>query len=310
MAAKPGQSPNPNQPPPNGEGHNSQGPLTQKDLDDLQLVHMAEMRQHNDALEKAMEAVRGVRKMRTRHRTVVRTDGFPIALMDEMLEDEELPLHEVKEREAKRSHMRGVANQPGGKVSDLPLIELAQEKVNDEARWRGHGYTVGLRGADPDPTKYEVPGDMLQAWEEERRRGTSRLEEAFITKHRIEGTTPEPKPDKPPEEGAAAAAGEPEPSETGSGDGASGASEPESSPSTANDAFTEATDEELAAQNARKAIQEAREGEPNGSASDPATISPPADPNELPCEFCGAAPGELCKPDCTNPHTSPEPEAA
>jgi hypothetical protein len=316
MAAKAG-SPAP--PPPSGNddkniGHNSQaGPLTQEDLDDLFLVHLAQARADNETLEKAMEAVRAVRKIRTRNRNTCRTDGFPLTELDNILADELMPRSDVEEREAKRLRMRGVAGQPGGSLEpqqDLFKDSFAKREA-DEAYWRGHGKMIGLRGADPDITKYDVPGEFTQAWEEERREGTARLERAYLTKSRIEGTAEPEKPAEPtpPAEGAATPAGEPKPSEPGSDAGASGGSDTATSPP---DTFTEATAEELEAQKTRQGIQEARQGESepettDGSGSAPATTSAPADPNEEPCPECGADPGEPCAPDCTSPATEPEP---
>lgn len=173
--------------PPPSSDHN-QGPLTQSDLDDLFLVHLAQARQDNDALEKAQEIVRGVRKARTRNRVLCRTDGFPLTELDVILADELLPRHEVEEREDKRLRMRGVASQPGGSLEQQDLFSDSFAKAErDETYWRGHGLTHGLRGLDQDPDKYEVPPERRQMWLEEWHEGQKRLAKAWETKARIEG---------------------------------------------------------------------------------------------------------------------------
>lgn len=187
----PSTPPPPTAPPPSSD-HN-QGPLTQDDLDDLFLVHLAQARQDNDALEKAQEIVRGVRKARTRNRVLCRTDGFPLTELDVILADELLPRHEVEEREDKRLRMRGVASQPGGSLEQQDLFSDSFAKAErDETYWRGHGLTHGLRGLDQDPDKYEVPPERRQMWLEEWHEGQKRLAKAWETKARIEGGAPAP----------------------------------------------------------------------------------------------------------------------
>lgn len=208
MAPRTGKKPKP-APPPSGDNpnihpeHNS-GVLTQEDKDDLFLIHLAQARQDNAALEKAMEAVRAVRKVRTRNRNLCRTDGFPLALMDEILKDEELAYHEVQERETIRLRMRGVANQPGGSLDQLDLFNdsfAASEAA--EARWRGDGKLAGLRAADNSVEEMDrrgVPPEWRQAWMEEWGEGQQRLARAFATKNRIEGK-PDPAAPEPAAEG-------------------------------------------------------------------------------------------------------------
>lgn len=221
--------------------------LTLSDRDDLQLVHMANMRKANDELEAAMEIVRGVRKRRTRLRNEVSLDGFPLSLMDEMLEDELLPRHEVEEREMKRSHMRGVASQPGGAVQG-DIEEVIQRKERDATWWGDHGYRVGLRGADfCDPSKFDVPEEHWQVWQEQYGAGQKRLAKAWFTKSKLDGSAvpdeiplwdPETndlkKYDKQPEIEASgdpnAVTADPPPTPPGDGEGAE-ATPPETEPS-------------------------------------------------------------------------------
>lgn len=158
-------------------------------------MHLAQARQDNDALDKAMELVRGVRKARTRNRVLCRTDGFPLSELDVILDDELLPRHEVEEREEKRLRMRGVASQPGGSLEQQDLFADSFAKAErDENYWRGHGLTHGLRGLDQDPDKYEVPPERRQMWLEEWHEGQKRLAKAWQTKARIEGGGAAPAP--------------------------------------------------------------------------------------------------------------------
>lgn len=188
--------PAPDNRPPAAPDHN-QGPLTQADLDDLFLVHLATARADNDLLEKAMETVRGVRKGRTRNRTLCRTDGFPLSELDVILADELLSRHDVEEREDKRIRMRGVAGQPGGNMEQADLFrDSFAQAEKDVAYWSGQGLTAGLRGLDQDPTKHEVPPEHHQIWLTEWHEGQKRLAKAWETKNRIEGVVP---PEKPPE---------------------------------------------------------------------------------------------------------------
>jgi hypothetical protein len=188
-------------PPPAAENPNGQlganappGALTQDQKDDLQLVHMARMRKDNELLENALSAVKAVRKQRTLYRAEVRGDGFPLTLMDEVLEDELLPLHEVAEREEARARIRGVANQPGGSLQQGDLFDDSFQRAEEvKKRWGDHGYTAGLRGLEQTPDKHGVPQEHHQLWLERWSDGQARLGQAFVSKHQIDGS------DIPPE---------------------------------------------------------------------------------------------------------------
>ena len=211
MAPRAGSKKTPTPPPPSGGTNQPRGPLDQSELDDLFLTHLAQARKDNDALEAAMEAVRAVRKIRTRNRTLCRTEGFPLSELDNILADELLPRHEVEEREAKRLRMRGLSGQPGGSTEQMDLFnDSFAQKERDEAHWRGHGYTAGLRGLEQDPAKHEVPPEYFQVWLEEWANGQQRLAQAWNTRQKIEGGGDRPEiasekewadaaPDKAPE---------------------------------------------------------------------------------------------------------------
>lgn len=181
---------------PSPHTHNQpDGPLTQKEMDDLFLIHLAQARKDNDELERAMEIVRAVKKLRKRNRNLAHTDGFILEELDNILADEQLPRSDVERREAMRSRMRGIANQPGG---DLQQQDLFQRVADQTKMWEEHGYTCGLRGADQDPQVQGVPAELHQAWMAKYTEGQKRLGEAFLTKHKIDGTEP-PKVEAEPE---------------------------------------------------------------------------------------------------------------
>lgn len=196
-------APSANPPTPTPPGHNAEGPLTQDDMDDLFIVHLAQARKDDDLVEKAMEAVRAAKKARTRNRTLCRTDGFPLKELDNILADELLSRSDVEEREAKRLRMRGVAGQPGGSLSQGDLFDDSfADAERDEAYWRGHGLTIGMRGLACDPEANGVPAERWQTWQQEWGAGQARLGRAMATKARIEGKDPEwegaaPKPVEP-----------------------------------------------------------------------------------------------------------------
>lgn len=194
MAPRTGRKPPPPADPPATpppSDHNQQGPLTQEDLDDLFLVHLAQARKDNDTIEKAKEALRAVQKIRTRNRNLCKTDGFPLKALDEILKDELANPSEVREFEDKRARMRGLANQPGGSLEQMDLFnDSFAQKERDEADWRGHGYTAGLRGLDNDVdtlNRLGVPAEFRQAWMDAWHEGQKRLAKAHATKMRIEG---------------------------------------------------------------------------------------------------------------------------
>lgn len=165
----------------------SPGPLTQDEMDDLFIVHLAQARADNDVVENAMNIVRGVKKTRTRNRTLARTDGFPLKQMDEILADELLSRHDVEEREAIRQRMRGIAQQPGGNMIQADLFRDSFAQADkDDAYWAGLGLTAGLRGLEQDPSKYEVPQERWQLWLENWHEGQKKLAKAWETKTRIE----------------------------------------------------------------------------------------------------------------------------
>lgn len=201
-------------------GHNVGGPLTQDDMDDLFLIHLAQARKDNDALEAAMEIVRGVRKGRARNRNLCKTDGFPLSELDIILKDELLPRHDVEEREEKRLRMRGIAKQPGGSLEQGDLFnDSFSQHDKDKEYWAGHGFTEGLRGSEQDPGKHGVPGEFQQDWLQSWHSGQERLAKAWATKTRIDGgaapetpAEPETDPGNPP--GEEEPAGDEQPSET------------------------------------------------------------------------------------------------
>lgn len=165
--------------------------VTQEDKDDLFLVHLAQARQDNEKQEVLKNALRVFNKQRTLRRAACRADGFPLAQLDEILKDELEDAEDVAKREEARARMRGLAGVAGGsKQQDLFDDSFAKREAHEQ-KWLEHGLLVGLRGANPDPGKYNVPPDLIQDWEAKRREGQDRLGKALATSMRMGGPRPE-----------------------------------------------------------------------------------------------------------------------
>jgi hypothetical protein len=128
-----------------GMGHNG---LSEDDKVALFLSHLQTGRADNNALALAMEAVKAVRKIRNKNRNIAMNDGFSLALLDEIYEDETKGKG-LAEREAERRWMREVAGLPVG--TQLDLLKDTPAEVKDEIAAEADGYQAGIRGADPKP---------------------------------------------------------------------------------------------------------------------------------------------------------------
>lgn len=162
--------------PPN---HNAPAALSEDERADLLIVHLQHARSHNDALAEAMEVVKAVKKKRAQHRHEIKADGFPLHLVDEILEDEGRPRFEVEREEELRRSMRAAANQPVGGQLELFNDSFSQTD-KDREHWTGAGYTAGLRGADNDPPDEchpEFHNDFRKGWED----GQAKLISAMST---------------------------------------------------------------------------------------------------------------------------------
>lgn len=152
------------------EGANQELGLAVGDREALFLSHLATAREDDALLEKAMEAVRGVRKRRTRNRNLCSTDGFSLKVMDEILADEVRPEEDVAKDAELRTEMRAYARQPvlGPAQRDLfdAIAPREPQGEKDEAYWNAKGFEVGFRGKQSgDPAEHGIPpGDPTQWW--------------------------------------------------------------------------------------------------------------------------------------------------
>lgn len=168
-----------------GPGHNEPpAPLTAEDMEALFLKHLKTAREDNAAMEKAMEAVRAVRKRRNNNRNVCKTDGFGLKHLDQILLEEARARHENEADAKNRTFMRRVARLPvtGDDEEQLDMFTAVTAKGDqsldrDDAYWAGEGYTAGLRGLEADPAKYEVPPERGQVWLDARMQGQQKLAE-------------------------------------------------------------------------------------------------------------------------------------
>lgn len=192
--AKKANDPDPGAPPP-GPGHNDPpAPLTPEQRADLLLVHLKRHRAIDKQMEDALEVVRGIRKQRNRHRAVMKTDGFQLKYVDEVLHDEKKARHEADADAQNRTFIRHVARQPVTGQQDEDQLDLFTAKTskgdvtldNDDAYWAGRAMTVALRGGEVDAAKNEVPPERLQAWEQGLEAGYARIMAAAATAAEIE----------------------------------------------------------------------------------------------------------------------------
>lgn len=180
MAAKAGSAPSAKGP----VGYDDNEPigLTKEQREDLLLVHLAHARQDAAALERAMEGVRAVRKLRNRRRNDARTDGFSLKILDEILEDEAKDRTLLEAEAELRTFMRSTAKVPviGKNQQDLfsfdgPTTSKGDASLDqDDADWRGRGYAVGMRGGDAVLPE-GIPSEHAQAWLAGRMDGQERL---------------------------------------------------------------------------------------------------------------------------------------
>jgi len=166
MANKAGKPPIVNPP----ADHNAK-PLTDDQRDALYLTHVDQARKDNAALEKAMEGVRAVRKVRTRNRTLCRTDGFPLEKLDRNLKREEMDWDELVKLAAVEAQMDRAQGLPttGTEQLDLfgvPRTSTGEPSLDRDDNWfAALGYRAGKMGADqavPD----SVPPQHRAAYEQ------------------------------------------------------------------------------------------------------------------------------------------------
>jgi hypothetical protein len=133
--------------PPPPPGHNG---LSPEEREAVFLSHLQLGRQDNKMVADAMAVVKGLRKNRNIHRNQAKQDGFSLALMDEIFDDETKGGRATMEqREADRRWMREVAGLPIGVQQEL--FRETPIEVQDEVTSETAGYQAGIRGAPGTP---------------------------------------------------------------------------------------------------------------------------------------------------------------
>lgn len=146
--------------------------LAPDDREALLVSHMAQARLDNKALEAAMEVIRGVRKVRNRHRNVCKTDGFSLKVLDEVLADEVRDRLELEDEAEMRTFMRNTARLPviGRAQMDLfkdvnqPPPRPTGEVGDDEGYFFTEGFNAGFRGLDGKIPDTVPNGPPTQWW--------------------------------------------------------------------------------------------------------------------------------------------------
>lgn len=156
---------------PAGAGDNSEA-FTAEDREALFTHHLVQARKDATILEKAMEAVRGVKKARKKNREMCRMDGFALKYLDEILAEEQLSESDRVADAEMRTFMRVTANLPVIGARQLDLFSglapaSAESGPKTEADYRSMGYNAGFSATGPCVVPEEVPpGDPAQWWVE------------------------------------------------------------------------------------------------------------------------------------------------
>jgi hypothetical protein len=157
---------------PNVELGSNAGAMSDDDRQALFLKHKVQAEKDNEALEKALEIVRGVRKKRNNNRNLCRTDGFPLAYLDEILEEQGRTTAENEKDAEVRTLMRVASNLPVIGARQLDMFEHLKaaetpEGERDETYYRTQGYSAGFAGQPSAPQDLGVPpGEPTQWWQE------------------------------------------------------------------------------------------------------------------------------------------------
>ncbi len=149
--------------------HNEPTPLTDEQREALYLTHVDQARRDNSAVDAAMEVLRGIRKGRTRNRTICRTDGFPLEKLDRNLKRENMDWDELVAEAKVHALMDRAQGLPTTGQEQLDLFGTALTAKGepsldkDDGYWAGIGYRAGKKGDVKTPPDY-VPPEYGQAW--------------------------------------------------------------------------------------------------------------------------------------------------
>lgn len=163
---------------------------------------LAKMRTATADVEAAQAVVKQKRDVVNSILDQAQAAGFKKGEIRELLAETQVKgtRKDLREAEERRTRFREYLGLPVGTQPDL--LDRMPEAAKDELDWRGHGYTAGLRGDDPDPKAAGVPERFTQAWLEEWHRGQEKNAWAMSPEGKPNpGDAPKPQGDHIPDAG-------------------------------------------------------------------------------------------------------------
>jgi hypothetical protein len=148
-----------------GVGHNS-GKITVDQREALWLRRLGECERVDAELEKAMAAVKEVRKKRNKVRAQTKEDGFPLELVDVVLNDMGQPAHVLQDKADLLEWLKVTAGQPvanSGPSTQGDLFERKPDEGRDLISAETDGYQAGRRALEKRPPDWVDPIHH-QAW--------------------------------------------------------------------------------------------------------------------------------------------------
>ena len=157
MAPRAGSKPRKPPEQPSGIGHN----LSPDERETIFVRHMAGIRADAAQVDKAKEVVKALQKGLTVKRNACKLDGFPLAIVDEILADEAKTRADLAAYEESRRFMRDAVGLASGRQIDL--FATLTPDARSEAEWGEMGYAAGIRGEPGTPPK-DMPREFDQTW--------------------------------------------------------------------------------------------------------------------------------------------------
>lgn len=187
------------------EAGDNSGSLTPEEREALFLSHLDGCRQQDAALEKAMDAVRAVRKVRNKVRNAASKEGFPLKKIDDILKKEGMSQKDLQAEAELFRWMDQMAGLPVGGQAEL--FATTPVEIRDGLDWEAEGYRAGMRAIDPVPPAECAPRhhqDWMKGYHAGQERNAWALsEKGKIVDRRTDiGHPPvqlEPEPDDEPE---------------------------------------------------------------------------------------------------------------
>jgi hypothetical protein len=145
-----------------GEGHNSGITAEQKEA--VYRVRMAAVRRTKADVDRALAAVKAVRKHYTTARNEFKRDtGIELQDLDFILRRAELTRGDIGKRQDDVNYMLEMEGLPvGGQSSMFAAFDKRPTLIRDQSDWEAEGRRAYNRGAERDPVN--VPGEFHQAW--------------------------------------------------------------------------------------------------------------------------------------------------